>query len=115
MRRRDLGERVRPRDEDAEPAGLDLRGQLEPSGGPDLLASVRPGPAADQLDSVPGGPSVRGYRDDPPAIGDEGEGDVDRLVGADGVDSGVHAVRRRVAYPLGQPVAVSHRNGSQLA
>src|SRR6185369_983043 len=51
-------------------------------------------------------PPVPGDADDPPGVADEGERDVDGLVGADRVDGGVDTVRCQGTYPVLEALAV---------
>src|SRR5579875_2749480 len=101
---RGLVERVGPRDRDDEGP---LRGERDEVRS-DAIAVRRAlrHRAADDADAVLLRAAERGDRDDPVAVGDEGEGDVDRLVRADAVERRGHAVGSEVPDALLEAVAV---------
>lgn len=59
------------------------------------------------------GPIRGGNGDDASTIVDQGEGHLDRLVGADAVERGSHPLRHRIAHPPLEPVPVAHRHATE--
>ena len=97
-------EREGPVDGDLDPAVAGERQQLRAGGVADLLAAVR---AGQRGDSEFGGTSEAGDRRDPGSVGHQLDGGVQRLVGADQVQRGVHRPDR--PDPVGQSGTVGDR------
>src|ERR1035438_4429582 len=106
---------VRRLNEHSQGAFFHSSNELKSSSRPDLDAGVPTGTTPERLYAIRATSLRRNNRRDPFAVRDEGDGDVDRFVGANEIDGGRDARRRERANSFEQPIAIHNRLYAQTA